>query len=330
LLNRFRFLLLTILLVLSSVVFGVDWQDWRYGDIMVRTAPKDSAYASLIVRSLHQRINSFQMKLGVYPFHLLQIVILPDRNEYRKITSGKGKIVQSSEAFYSPNEKVIYVRSPDQMALQKYDDVLMHEYIHWFLDETMQDVPLWFHEGMAFYYSGQYGFQAYYQFTRYRFMGYHISLNDMKFSYPADRNYWNMFYLTSAFAVSYLESKRNLQWLRFWDIVGFYYNRSVDMRPAKVDFIDVFHQAFGTSIYSFSKEYDKVLRRYSWQFPLVGINALIFSLLPLILVLGWLRNRSRMQALPELEDDESDEETELTDETTKTEITDSEKSSEPQ
>lgn len=241
------------------------------------------------------------MKLGVYPTRTLQIVILPNRSEYRKVTQGKGKIVANSEAFYAPNEGIIYVRSPEQIRQTEYDVVLMHEYIHWFLDETMKNVPLWFHEGMAYYYSGQFGYHSYYNFSRYRFMGYKLSLNDMVYSYPKDRSYWEMFYLTSAFAISYLEEKRQPQWQIFWDIVGFNYHQDSRNKTYKTDFIEAFNIGFHSSLYKFSKDYDKTLRRYGWQFPLIGINAIIFSLLPFVVLIAWLKNRRRMKHLPELE-----------------------------
>jgi len=286
---------------------AIDWQTWRYGDIQVYSAPKDTAYAAIIVRRLSQRINSFQMQLGVYPIQPLVIKILPDRKSYNQLTSGKDKIVESSEAFYSPSEKVIYVRSPDQISLESYDNVLMHEYIHWFLDETLGNVPLWFHEGMAFFYSGQFGFPAYYSFTRYRFMGYRLSLKDMMYQYPEDKSYWNMFYLTSAFAINHMQSKHNAEWQAFWNSVGFVYNRSGAIHEARSDFIKTFHSTFRISLYAYSREYDKVLKRYGWQFPLVGINAIIFSLLPFVIFAAWLKHRRKLKAMPETIEEELEE-----------------------
>lgn len=252
------------------------------------------------MRSLQNRISSLQMKLGVYPTTPLIIKILPSREAYTKFTAGKGKIVENSEAFYSPAERIIYVRSPEQLSTLVYSDVLMHEYIHWFLDETLHNAPLWFHEGMAMYYSGQFGFNAYYNFTRLRFLGYRLSLNDMLYNYPEDRTYWDMFYLTSVFAVQHLDAHRHDEWLAFWNLVGYNYSRPAADQTAKVDFITAFNVSFRQSLYAFSRDFDKVQKRYDWQFPFVGINALILSLLPLVLILAWLRSRRRLQSLPDV------------------------------
>jgi hypothetical protein len=308
LIKPLRFLLVCIFLYLAAGLPATAWKTWKSGDITVTAAAKDSAYAGLVLHSLHQRINNFQLTLGVYPARNLALQILPSRAEYSRITSGKGKLVESSEAFYSPSEKVIYVRSPEQMGAQTYDEILMHEYIHWFLDETLGNVPLWFHEGMAMYYSGQFGFDAYYNFTRYRFMGYRLSLSGMATNYPAEKSQWDMFYLTSAFAVNYLNSHHKEEWQKFWDLVGYNYNRVAATPGLKVDFLQVFHASFKMSLVALSQEFDKTLRRYSWQFPFVGFNALIFALLPFVIVAGWLRSRKKMQALPDVipEDNEAD------------------------
>ncbi|MFO7660917.1 MAG: hypothetical protein R6V77_08385 [Candidatus Cloacimonadaceae bacterium] len=302
-----RFIFIFILLGSCLTLFAIDWKTWQYNDIQITAAPKDTAYASIIVRSLSRRINAFQMKLGVYPVQPLLITILPNRQEYEFLTTGKGKIVESSLAFYSPREKKIYVRSPDQIAMESYDGVLMHEYIHWFLDETLSSVPLWFHEGMAFYYSGQFGFPAYYSFTRYRFMGYKLSLTEMVYQYPRLKSYWNMFYLTSAFAINHLQSKHHDRWEDFWDNVSLVYNSSGASGPAKSDFTRTFYASFRMSQFAFSNEFDKVLKRYGWQFPLIGINALIFSLLPIIILLAWLKHRRKLKAMPELVDEVTEE-----------------------
>ncbi len=321
-LDRIRYILIIAILLGSTSLFSIDWVKWRYGDIRVWAAPKDTAYANIIVKRLHQRINAFQMELGVYPISPLYIKILPNRMEYRMLTGGKGKIVESSEAFYSPGDRVIYVRSPDQLPLESYDTVLMHEYIHWFLDETLENVPLWFHEGMAAYYSGQFGFQSYYNFSRYRFWGFRLSLNDMTAHYPADRGYWEMFYLTSSFAIDNLQSRHNLQWQDFWDRIGFVYNRSANRIIMKTDFIGVFNASFRMSLYTYSKQFDKTLGRFTWQFPLVGINAIIFSLLPFVLFAAWLKSRRKMKSMADQVNTLPDEDIYSEEETSESEDTD--------
>jgi hypothetical protein len=297
--NSLRFLLTCFFLSGCFSLASINWQTWRYGDIRVTAAPKDTSYAMLVVKKLHQRINAFQMQLGVYPTRTLDLKIVPSRQEYKRITYGKGKLVESSEAFYSPHDRVIYVRSPEQVSQMIYDALLMHEYIHWFLDETLDNVPLWFHEGMAMYYSGQFGFQTYYDFSRYRFMGYKLSLSGMAYNYPSDKSYWSMFYLTSVFAVNSMATKYHAKWLDFWDMVSYHYNRTVPGGNVRSDFTQTFYASYKMSLFAFSRDFDKTIKRYGWQFPLIGINAIIFSLLPFVVLAGWLRSRKKLKAMPD-------------------------------
>ncbi len=302
-----RWLPLFLLLLLTAAnLAGVDWQTRRYGDTVIRCAPRDTTFAGLMARRLNRRADAVQMQLGVYPDGPLNITIVPDQKEYRKVTLGKGKLVESSQAFYSPRERVIYVSSPQRIEPADYDQVLMHEYMHWFLDETLTGAPLWFHEGMAMLYSGQFGFHSYYEFTRYRFMGYRLSLPEMERSYPAERSRWNMFYLTSAFAVSHMRSGYKTGWEDFWSGVGANYGGGGQDR--KTSFRAAFLAGYRMSPYSFSLQFDRTLRRYGWLFPLIGVNAVVFALLPFVIIAGWWRGRRRLKGLPDLPEPPGEEE----------------------
>lgn len=281
-------------------VFADKWHHLRYASIRYSAVTKDTAYASIIVKKLDSRMQEFQLKLGVYPDQSLQLKIIPTRAMYKQITKGKGKLVTYSEAFYSPVEQLIYVRSPDQIPPGTYDQVLLHEYIHWFLDNTIHHTPLWFHEGMAVYYSGQFGFQSYVSFSRYRFMRIRLSLQEMDYAYPRDKSHWDMFYLTSAFAINYLDSKYPKQYQSFWNNVGYAYSRPDNPAKAKPEFNQLFFYSFNMSVYAFGKIFDHAMARYSWMFPLIGINAVIFAILPFIVYLAWLKNRRKMKLLPDL------------------------------
>jgi hypothetical protein len=118
--------------------------------------------------------------------------------------------------------------------------------------------------------------------------------------YPKQKGYWEMFYLTSAFAVQYLDAKHNEQWQQFWNIIGYYYNRPDTRMLRRIDFNSVFYAAFKTSLYTFSKDFDKATSRYAWQFPLIGINAVIFGLLPFVVLLAWLKGRKKLRSMPDL------------------------------
>jgi len=300
----FKYVLLIIpALAFSSGCASQTWYTYRSGYLEIKAASKDTAYVNYIIGHVQNRIGDVQMQLGIYPKQLLRLVILPDRASYQAVTTGKGKTVEQSEAFYSAADKLIYLRSPDQLPSEAYGKVILHEYIHWFLDQTFRHVPLWFNEGMAMYYSGEFGFVSYVEFSKLRFLGYRMHLDDMLERYPGSPADLQIFYLTSMFALHNLVSEYPDQWQVFWNQASaeIYHNTR---QSQKADFIRCFNTAFGYSLYAYSTLFDKAVSRYNWQFPLVGINALILCVLPFIVILGWRRYRKRLRALPDIGEEE--------------------------
>ncbi len=131
--------------------------------------------------------------------------------------------------------------------------------------------------------------------------------------YPREKAYWSMFYLSSAFAVNHLATRYPEKWKAFWDYAGMLVNRRDFPPQLQIEFSGLFNYAFGFSLRSFSGEYDKVLTRYGWQFPLIGINLILLAALPFILIAAFRRSRRKLKAMEEASDDteESSENTPL-------------------
>jgi hypothetical protein len=123
----------------------------------------------------------------------------------------------------------------------------MHEYVHWFLDQTLWDAPLWFHEGMATYYSRQLGYEKYWQFVSARFWGKSMELGNR--DYPQDKNDWAFFYLNSTFALQYMKDEYPEAWKDFWDYIAAF-NRENEKSP----FIRLLTKRIITQAADFSKD----------------------------------------------------------------------------
>lgn len=269
--------------------------------------PVNDAIARQLERPLSLRIDKLQITLGVKPAETVDIEIIPDRQTYQFLTVGKGRIVEFSEAIYDRNERRIYVRSPDQVN-DDYLLILLHEYIHWLVDSIFLDAPLWFHEGMATYFSGQFGFEKHVQFLQMRFWGRYLPLSEMRHIYPKDQPDWQLFYLTSSFSMHYIMNKRIDDWNRMWDKIAL--KEGINRRLL---FYPFFQQSFNQSVSDFTRDYDRYARRLAYLYIFYGINALIFTLLPLFILIGWWKRRRRMRQLPDpsieesIEDEEENE-----------------------
>lgn len=258
---------------------------------------------------LDTRIDDLQMELGIYVDSRVEIRIVKDHKSYQHLALGKNKIVEFSNAFYSSREQRIYIRSAAEIA-ESYLQVLMHEYIHWYLEKIFVHTPLWFHEGLATQYSGQMGFEKYLLFLQYSFFGKHSDLFRMSYSYPENRSEWDLFYLSSSMAVNYMRQKRAKDWNNFWSLVADQHRSG-----KKADFTLNFNQAFHSDLFSFHIQFRKYLRSLKIQYLIFSINGLLAMLLPFILIAAHFRKRRRMAKLPDLPEpvDEQDDPSEEVD-----------------
>lgn len=258
---------------------------------------KDGSFAGQgsFLDAVNQRIDALQMSTGVYLDSAADIYIVPDRASYRALATGKASIVEFSDAFYSSHERRIYVRSSDQI-WENYADIVLHEYLHWYLDELFLSTPLWFHEGLATRYAKQMGPERYLYFVRERFWGNKMDLFDLAYRYPAEQRDWNMYYLSSFFATKYMQDKDPAAWNAFWKIAA---DNHRDGR--KTRFTTAFASSYRSSLYAFNLEFAAHSRKQAWIYLIVGANSAIFALLPFVLLIAWLKRRQRLRALPELE-----------------------------
>lgn len=180
-------------------------------------------------KALAHKIADLQITLGVYPQARVKIYIIHGEKEYHKLSLGKAEIVEFSDAFYSGQERVIYIRSQDQVH-DNYLKILLHEYIHWYLEELFISAPLWFHEGMATYFSGQIGYDRYLMYLRESLINPKSDLFRVGYYYPEDRADWPRFYLSSAMAVRFMQDKYQPDWQKFWDIVAAYHHQGQRVR----------------------------------------------------------------------------------------------------
>ena len=55
-----------------------------------------------------------------------------------------------------------------------------------------------------------------------------------------------------------------------------------------------------TTLFDFNLQYQDYLKEKAWKYLFIGINSLIFSLLPFVLIIAYFRRRKRMKQLPDL------------------------------
>lgn len=247
-------------------------------------------------KALSHKIADLQITLGVYPKARVKIYIVHGEENYQKLSLGKAEIVEFSDAFYSGKERVIYIRSQDQI-YENYLKILLHEYIHWYLEELFISAPLWFHEGMATYFSGQMGYDRYLLYLRESLINPKSDLFRIGYFYPENRADWPRFYLSSAMAVRYMQDKHPEQWARFWDIVAAYHHQG-----QKVRFSEAFAAAYHTTLWDFHQDFERYSKRQGYLYLIVVANSLIFVFLAVLMLFAARKRRRRLRSLPDLPD----------------------------
>jgi len=291
----FKRYLFLVLLLFTISLYSTNPLQLKTNNLAIYAAEPLSANLQNALRTLDNRIDELQMKLGIYVDDKAPIFLIQDHKSYQALALGKAKIVEFSDAFYSGAEQRIYIRPQGELS-DGYQRTLLHEYIHWYLEKIFVGAPLWFHEGMATHFSGQMGFERYLFFLQQSFLGKSSDLYRLSSSYPQQREDWPLFYLSSSMAVRYMSTKKPEQWKLFWDIVSYHHRQN-----EQAVFSECFVRGYNSSMFDFHRQFEHYTKRLRFQYLFWGFNALLAGLLPIVLILGYHNRRKRMAEMPDKE-----------------------------
>jgi len=242
---------------------------------------EDSHVIEHLIKQFDSDIFAFQKGVGNYLDIPINIQIARDNKEYGEWTGNKSAILEFSQAFYNRNTDTIYLRNPAKLKnMKSLRRILLHEYIHHFVSHFWKNPPLWFNEGMAVFFSRDMGFDREFNFAKNYILGNSRTLNMMKYSYPRNRIEWESFYAKSGLAVKYLYLKKKVEFYRFWDLT-----------KMDSDFDSAFRKAFLMSTEEFSVQFENYARTHFRIEILLASTGMIWSILPLILIAGFIRKK---------------------------------------
>jgi hypothetical protein len=277
---------------------------------LIASSPYHELYSNRPPRSsdrelskvLAEKFGDLQMQFGVYPEGRVPIYIVYGEAEYHKLSLGKAQIVEFSDAFYSGSERAIYARSKDQV-LDNYLKILQHEYLHWYIEELFTYAPLWFHEGMATYFSGQIGYERFLVYLKESLVNPRSDLFRLGHKYPDNREDWSRFYLSSAMAVRYMQDRHPQQWQSFWEAVAQSYRQG-----RRIRFSEAFVNSYQISLWDFHTKFGIHSKRQGYTYLLIAFNSLIFALMPFLMIAIVRKRRKKLLGMPDLPLPEEEEE----------------------
>ena len=210
--TRSFFILLLLFFIFPALqgITDLEWITNREEDLVFYYHPRDRQLMETLIPLILSDIDSFHRSIGFYPPIKGEIIIAPDKEYYQEIIAGFSGIIEFSEAIYNSANMKIYIRNPrDLKDFSSLRKIILHEYIHLFLDTQFFNIPLWFNEGMAVFFSAGLSFDRELLYARDYLLGNSLTLREMSRNYPDSRVRWDSFYVKSALAVKYLHTKQS-------------------------------------------------------------------------------------------------------------------------
>jgi hypothetical protein len=273
----------------------------QYENIFLEYTAGDGRIAAELGERLAADIGNFQKKTGHYPDLETHIVLAADQAEYEAFLQNSSGIHEFSQAFYRRSTNTIYIRNPrDNLRYQELNKILLHEYIHSYVFHYFRNAPLWFHEGMAVYFSNDFSHNRELGLARDYLFGNTEPLSEMRTNYPANRIEWEAFYAKSALAVRYLYINKRGQFYRLWDIAD-----------GSGKFNGSFLRSFRYTALDFSIFFEEYCETHFRSEIILALSGMIWLVFPFLFIIGYLRRRRKMQQkLGNMETEERAEEAE--------------------
>jgi hypothetical protein len=251
-------------------------------NIHIVASDKDSLIAENIVSFLKKDIDDFQKKIGAYPNLKTNIYLASGNKDYQNLNiKFPEKIVEFSKAFYSRSNNCIYLHAPEYFrTIKNLRETLLHEYIHSFVYYFWENAPLWFHEGMAVFFSKHSPNIKEFYLVLSIFNDKKLSLKDMEKVYPKTKTEWVIFYEKAALTIEYLSHHYKRQ-----------FNFFIDNAHSNGDFYLDFERAFKITQKQFENDFQRYLKRFVVGAFFISITGILWSLIPLGLVIAWIRKR---------------------------------------
>ncbi len=275
------------------------------GDITtIKCIPQQKKLGQHLSKEMDMYITAFQKQMGVYPDEPVTVILSPNADWYEKHTFGKREIVQQANAFYNKRDRTIILRTKkNSSGLRGLKQVFLHEYIHYYIDSYIANAPLWFHEGMAVYFSGQHNFNREVLFTYSYLFGDRASLMEMRRTYPESKNDWEAFYAVSSLAVKTLYKEQKPGFYKFW-----YIAEQLKSQGKIVHFSKLFNATFFMTTSAYDKYFENI-QKNTFLGHLFGVLAsFVGPLLTVFLIIAYVRKRKEYKLLTKRLDEEEQRE----------------------
>ena len=248
---------------------------------------KDVRYIDNIKSELSDRIVKFQFEIKSFPDIDIVINVAPDKATYSSWVRGKEKVFENSSAFTNLKTYEIFIKNPTQFSdSRKFINVLLHEYIHIFIDYHFKDAPLWFHEGMANYFSEKQTLNQTLNYIRNNAFNKNYLLIKYAYRYPEQKANIEPYYFQATLIVKRtFEDKMN-------NLINLFYSSEEYDK-----FSEAFFAVFGKTQEEYLRNFEKEINNFFKTHFYIGIMLLTWSLFPIFLIIAKIKQNRRTKRL---------------------------------
>jgi hypothetical protein len=263
---------------------------------------KDNRHITVIKRELSAAINRFQFEIKSFPDIDVHIYIAPDKRTYEEWIHGRAVVFENSLGFTDLVNNIIYIKNPvDLRDDRSVIRLLLHEYIHLFIHYHWSDAPLWFHEGMAVFFTENITLNRLYQFTTNNAFHTDYLLLRYAYTYPENRTNVEPFYFQSTLLMRYIVENNMDKLINLFDLA--------EMYPR---FSDAFQIAFNTTQIEFLDSFEKEIRLFFRTYIYIGVILLTWLSFPILLIIARIRRyKKTKQVLKDWDMEEAEMQTEV-------------------
>ena len=192
------------------------------------------------------------------------VIVFKSMGSYKPFNPG------NNAGYFQKGEDVNYITLTND-ATQNPFSVIYHEYVHLLIDNTSGNVPTWFNEGLAEYYS-TFAIEEDRKVHLGELIPYHLETLRQDKLYPLRR-----LFAVDQYSPEYNEgSKRGMFYAESWALVHYLLlgndgqrvaqlGKFLQLTEANTPIDDAFKQAFGIDVESFEKELKKYIEGHTFR-----------------------------------------------------------------
>lgn len=234
--------------------------------------------------------------VGFYDVPQIKLILAHNEREFENYIAQFNALPETSAAVALPAYNLIIIKNPRDLQVYtppanietEFFKVLLHEYCHILLYSLAPDLhkPLWFEEGFAQYFAGQWDVNREFLLVSYALKGEMLNLDGYRWHYPEREKLREIFYLQSYYTINRLINTYSKE--QFQDFLdAMYYNPNGD-------FDELFLSVFGLEPRAFLAQTQHSIKPHAFLMVLfTGFGLLWTVVLPILLLIAYLRKRRK-------------------------------------